>query len=197
LLQDLPDWDDNDIWTYSRRSPWYSSSKAYKQQIGYRAVHPVSNWLWKSTVQKKHNVFFLLLLKDRLSTRNILRRKNRVLPSYDCVLYAAPTKETLQHLFLTCPFAQLCWNLIHLAAVQPGDPFLCLTEFRNQLAVSFSMDIIILMSWFIWMEWNDVIFKGTQPALNNVKARFKKEFALVIHLYLEQSQPCSPSFLHG
>lgn len=118
LLQDLPDWDDNDIWTYSRRSPWYSSSKAYKQQIGYRAVHPVYNWIWKSTVQKKHNVFFLLLLKDRLSIRNILRWKNRVLPSYDCVLCAAPTEQTLQHLFLTCPFAQLCWNLIHLAAVQ-------------------------------------------------------------------------------
>jgi hypothetical protein len=31
-------------------------------------------------------VFFWLLLKDRLNTCNLLLRKNKILPSYNCVL---------------------------------------------------------------------------------------------------------------
>uniref|UniRef100_A0A0A8ZD98 Reverse transcriptase zinc-binding domain-containing protein n=1 Tax=Arundo donax TaxID=35708 RepID=A0A0A8ZD98_ARUDO len=35
--------------------------------------------MWKSCAQGKHKFFFWLLLKDRLNTRNLLKRKNRVL----------------------------------------------------------------------------------------------------------------------
>jgi hypothetical protein len=63
-----------------------------------------------------HNAFFWLLLKDRLCTRNILR-KNRVLPSYDCVLFQQQLEETLQHLFLTCPLAISCWGFLNLLYV--------------------------------------------------------------------------------
>jgi hypothetical protein len=85
-LHALPNEDDDDIWTYIWGSPYFASMKAYKHLLGYRFVHPCFSWLWKSAAQKKHKVFFWLSLKDRLSTRNILRRKNRVLPSYDSVL---------------------------------------------------------------------------------------------------------------
>jgi hypothetical protein len=107
---------------------------------------------------------------DSVCTRNILRQKNMTLPLYNCVHCASQSEETLEHLFLDCPFAHL--------VVQRGDPFHTLASFRNQLAVSFSMNIIITMSWCIWMEQNDLIFKGIQPSLGNLC--FKKEFALVI-----------------
>jgi hypothetical protein len=42
------------------------------------------------------------------------------------------------------------------------------------------MDIIIIMSWSIWMARNDLIFKGQQPNLQSVKPCFLKEFAPVI-----------------
>jgi hypothetical protein len=42
------------------------------------------------------------------------------------------------------------------------------------------MDIIIIMSWSIWMARNDFIFNGLQASLQSAKARFRKEFALVI-----------------
>jgi hypothetical protein len=42
------------------------------------------------------------------------------------------------------------------------------------------MDIIIIMSWCIWMERNDLIFRNVQPSLNSTKERFKTEFAWVI-----------------
>jgi hypothetical protein len=55
--------------------------------------------------------FFWLLLKDsRLSTRNLLKRKKMQVQSYNCELCQLATEETLNHLFLECPFARSCWN---------------------------------------------------------------------------------------
>jgi hypothetical protein len=136
-------------------------------------------WLWKSSVQKRHKVFFWLLLKDRLSTRNILRRRNQVIPLYECVLCNLHAEETLEHLFLNCNFARSCWASLNLL-IGAGDPFDVLTSFRQQLNLSFFMDIIIIMSWSIWMARNDFIFNGLQPSLQSAKACFRKEFALVI-----------------
>jgi hypothetical protein len=42
------------------------------------------------------------------------------------------------------------------------------------------MDIIILMSWSIWMSRNDWIFKGIAPSIIDVTHWFKREFTLVI-----------------
>jgi hypothetical protein len=44
--------------------------------VGHRNVSQVYKWLCKCFCQHKHKVFFWLLLKDMLSTRNVLRRKN-------------------------------------------------------------------------------------------------------------------------
>jgi hypothetical protein len=63
----------DDIWSY-RWGPSFSPRRAYLHLIGSRQVHQAFKWLWKTSVQKRHKVFFWLLLKDRLSTRNILRR---------------------------------------------------------------------------------------------------------------------------
>jgi hypothetical protein len=43
------------------------------------------------------------------------------------------------------------------------------------------MDIIIILSWCIWMARNDFIFQGLQHDLDSVRGRFKKEFSLVIY----------------
>jgi hypothetical protein len=107
-------------------------------------------------------VFFWLLLKDRLSTRDMLRRKNMQLPSYHCVCCNLGTNETLPHLFLTCSFAQACWLKIHIVLLE-ADPFLALNEVKAQLNVPFFMDIVIMFCWSIWMQRNDFIFRGFQP----------------------------------
>ena len=94
--------EENDVWTY----PWgntYSSSKAYKRLRGTIEASPLFPWIWSSSNLGKHKFFFWLLLRDRLNTRNILRRKNRTLE--DCwnngceVLCNNGCEETLFHLF--------------------------------------------------------------------------------------------------
>jgi hypothetical protein len=59
-------------------------------------------------------------------------------------------------------------------------PLDVLVSLRNQLHVAFFLDIVIIMSWCIWMARNDLIFQGQVPDVQFVKNRFKKEFALVI-----------------
>jgi hypothetical protein len=85
----------------------------------------------------------------------------------------------LAHLFLHCNFAWSCWTSLNLF-IPVGDPFDVLISFRQQLSLSFFMDVIIIMSWSIWMARNDFIFNGLQPSLQSAKACFRKEFALVI-----------------
>ena len=139
----------------------------------------LSNGSGNLPVKNKHKVFFWLLLKDGLSTRALLRRRNMALPDYSCVLCTSALDETLVHLFIHCPFAQACWASLGLI-VGFDDPFVTLEPLKLQLGVPFFMEIIILMCWCIWMQQNDLIFKGIQPNQVSCLQHFKKEFALVI-----------------
>jgi len=106
-LESLPASNDTDIWTYIWGTPFFSTSKAYKHLNGHMPTHALFQKIWMSSCQAKHKVFFWLLLRDRLSTRALLRRRNMQLPSYDCACCTLDVEETLSHLFLTCPFAQV------------------------------------------------------------------------------------------
>jgi hypothetical protein len=172
--------EDHDKWKYIWNSKDFSVKKTYKHLSGNQRVHPAYNWLWASACQCKHKVFFWLLMKDRISTRELLKRKNMVLQDFTCVLCNNNTEESLLHLFLECPFAAQCWGAINIHIAQYPDPFEFLLSFRNQLGVPFFMEIIILMAWSIWKSRNDQIFRQLQPSLLGAKHSFKEEFQLLL-----------------
>ena len=118
-------------------------------------------------------------ISKRLSTRELLRRRNMVLQDYSCVLCPSTSDESLEHLFIHCNFARACWASIGLMVGNDG-PYITLEHFKQQLGVPFFMEIIILMSWCIWIQRNDLIFKGVQPSIDACYMLLKKEFALVI-----------------
>jgi hypothetical protein len=124
--------------------------------------------------------FFCLLSHDRLSTRNILRRKNMFLQSYNCVLCNLSVEESVEHLFLHCEFAKTCWNLLGLVVPSSLDPFQNMEHFKAQLKVSFFMEIIILLCWSIWSVTNNYIFRAEEPSRDQCKFIFKNVFRLVI-----------------
>ena len=97
-----------DKWSYIWGFPIFASSKAYKQLLGSIPVPPIYNWLWNSSCLPKRKVFFWLANKDRLSTRGLLKRRNMKLESYNYVLCHLDTEESLNQLFLECPFALSC-----------------------------------------------------------------------------------------
>jgi len=144
-LSTLQESSDPDIWSYIWGPPYFSSSKAYKHLTGHRVTHVAFKWLWKSACQNKHKVFFWLLLNDKLSTRELLKRRNMVLLFYFCVCSNQYVDETLTHVFIHYNFAQLCWSTIGLVVGQ-DDAFTTLENLKVQLGVPFFMDIIIIMS---------------------------------------------------
>jgi hypothetical protein len=97
-----------DTWTYIWGNAEFSSHKAYKAMIGHSPAPKIFSLIWKTSCQAKHKFFFWLLLHDRLNTRNLLRRKNLQLHSYQCAVSNCDEEETLVHLFWTCPFAEQC-----------------------------------------------------------------------------------------
>jgi hypothetical protein len=104
------------------------------------------------------------------------------LPSYNCILCALDHEETLEHLFLQCPFAISCWLFLQVNCPnswnQISDVFV---DFQQQLHVPFFMEIVVLFCWSIWTVRNKFIFEGIQPTLVAVQQVFKQEFAMVIH----------------
>jgi len=131
-------------------------------------VHPAFKWIWASPYQHKHKVFFWLLLKDRLSTRNVLRRKNMVIDSYNCVLCSCSVEETTQHLFLSYNFAKQCRNILGIN-LSGNNNFPVITSIlKAKLQSKFFMVVVILMCWSVWTARKDLIFNGTQPEVEPV-----------------------------
>jgi hypothetical protein len=141
---------------------------SYERSVKYRKL-----------VEKENNVL-RLLMKDRLNTGNLLRRKTMFLEDYNYVLCNTSTEETLQHLFLNCPFAKDMWSTLGLDSRSSVDPMQVLEAFRGQLNVPFFMEIITSMSWAIWSVRNDAIFRNYAPTIQAGKRHFKTEFATVI-----------------
>ena len=190
LLQEQYFSDSTDLWHYIWGSPLFSSKKAYLHLTGHAQVHAVFSWLWKSSCQNKHKVFFWLLLKDRLSTRNILRRKTMVLDSYACELCNTGQEETLEHLFFQCPFAVSCWNLLHLQVPLQATVLEIMDSLAAQLRMPIFMNILILLCWTIWCTRNGVIFENQSASLPSCKVFFKKEITLLLHRVKPKHQVC-------
>jgi hypothetical protein len=102
------------------------------------------------------------------------------LDDYNCAICSLGTDETLLHLFLDCPFAVSCWATLGLVIQDSTNPFQTITSFKNQLAIPFSMEVIISMCWAIWSVRNYAIFKNVQPTISNARRYFRAYFAQVI-----------------
>jgi hypothetical protein len=169
----------NDIWTYCWGSMNYSSKKAYTKLQGYSEASPLFSWLWGSNNLGKHKFFFWLLLRDRLSTRNLLRRKNMFLEDYSCVLCNSGQEETFFHLFFECPFSTSCWHFISIHWNLNLQPLDMIISAREDFGSNIFREIIITACWAIWLVRNGVIFDNEQASVNEWRRRFKKEIGFV------------------
>jgi hypothetical protein len=146
---------------------------------GEQHTPPHFSWIWKSSCQARHKFFFWLLLHDRLNTRNLLGRKNFNLQTYICVNCGTNQEETLFHLFWSCPFASACWNHICPQRVRYPSLLENISEIRDKLKVPFSMDIVILGSWSIWIIRNNKIFNDQEPRFNAWRVIYKQELEML------------------
>lgn len=146
--------------------------------------------VWNSFCQPKHRVFFWLLLRDRLSTRNILKRKNMVLQSYNCVLCDLSSEETVHHLFLQCEFAKQCWQMLGVDIPFDIEFPEAMVFLRDAIQSQFFMEAVILLCWAIWMTRNAFIFRNLQPQLSLARSAFVAELKLLTHrAHSRRNQP--------
>jgi hypothetical protein len=103
-----------------------------------------------------------------------------ILESYDCELCILQKGERVRHIFYGCSFAKNCWNSIGIIVPTWLKPERASMHIKRSLNVPFAMDIIITMSWCIWIKRNAWIFNEDDPTVANCKRNFKKEFTLVI-----------------
>jgi len=69
-----------------------------------------------------------------------------VLEVYDCELCNHQIEETMEHLFLLCPFAEACWVTLGLIFPHSGDCFAFLDHAKAMLHVPFFKEIIVTMA---------------------------------------------------
>lgn len=131
--------------------------------------------------QPKHKVFFWLLIKDRLSTRNLLRRRNMPLDSYNCALCNMLVEESVFHLFLDCSFARMCWVILNIDIPLSDDFLELVVELKAQLNTQFFMEAIIPLCWTIWTARNELIFNGISLNLAGCQRILHKELNLLMH----------------
>jgi predicted nucleic acid-binding Zn ribbon protein len=127
----------------------------------------------------KHKVFYWLLIKNRLNTRSLIRRKNMNLYSYVCELCIHQFEEKLRHLFFKCPFAKNCWQAIRVTI--PGWLRSDRATRRIQISLNmpFAMEVIILTCWSIWCERNGWLFQNRDPGIQNCFSVLKRELVMV------------------
>lgn len=63
------------------------------------------------------------------------------------------------------------------------------------MQVQFYMEIIILMTWSIWITRNNKVFKDINPTIGFCKDKFKMEFALVVHRREDSLKPFMSQWL--
>jgi hypothetical protein len=110
-----------------------------------------------------------------------LKRKNFQLQNYKCDFPDYEVEETMEHLFLTCPFAVKCWD--HLCPQRNRNLVIedAIKDIKNKLRVPFAIDIIVLATWSIWIVRNNKIFNNKRPSFAGWRAIFHEELRMLGH----------------
>lgn len=146
--------DGHDCWTYLWGTPFFSSSRAYKHLCGTTIVHPCFRWLWKASVQYKHKVFFCwLLLKDRISTRGLLKRNGMILPSYSfmCPLSTGYRRKSGSFVSSVSLFTTVL-------AAHPFTDLLTTGSFLNLIRLQITTQCLILYGYHHYNHYNLYVY---------------------------------------
>ena len=132
---------------------------AHSRAIKLPALH--SNGYGNQPVKINTRCSFSFCLKTDLAPESYFEEEicSFQITLVTCVCCSQAVEETLAHLFIHCPFAQACWAATSLV-IGMDNPFITLEQLKLQLGKPFFMEVIILISCCMWMERNDLIFRG-------------------------------------
>jgi hypothetical protein len=175
-LQDLPyDVDASDRWTPIWGSH-YTSRRFYSKVFKNMEAHPVFKVIWKSRCTPRVKFFALLILVDRLNTKNMLQRRNlHVQDDPICVMCDSGEEETIEHLLFECEFAKECWAAINIVwdiSLPLLDTY---TQARETHSIPFFTEASLIAAWELWNVRNDKVFQGRDPSPSVWLSNFKHQ----------------------
>jgi hypothetical protein len=69
-------------------------------------------YIWKMKVPLKIRIFMWFVYQKEILTKDNLKKRNWQ-GSSRCCFY--DHEETVQHLFIDCPFVKIIWTIVHMA----------------------------------------------------------------------------------
>jgi hypothetical protein len=145
-------------------------------QYQFRELRPSKSilWIWESKCIPKIKFFAWLLLNDRLNTRNMLKRRRKVLEEgYNWVMCQYSVEETIEHLFFDCPSTVCRWFAIGFVWEENLNIHQKLYQAKRDFGQPFFMEVFMIGAWCLWNRRNEVIFDGKAPCLAAWKVPLK------------------------
>jgi hypothetical protein len=106
-----------------------------------------------------------------------------------------PPEETIEHMLFLCSFSRQCWSKLQIQWPASGDQLKLIEENRKQWKQQMYMEVLILGSWSIWKERNNMLFNNVRSDIQRWLVRFKEDFALLVHRTKEELHPFINSFI--
>ncbi|XP_028184688.1 uncharacterized protein LOC114371443 [Glycine soja] len=160
------------LWWKPDTNGVFSTNFAYK--VLQEAHHSdsednVLNIMWKLKIPPKVSAFSWRLFKNRLPTRDNLRKTQVTLPSYSCPL-CDHEEESIYHLMFNCEKTRSLWwetmrwvNRVGSYSIDPKNHFLQFTQWNSKDSTNKRWEFLWLaLSFSIWYHRNAKIFKN-QP----------------------------------
>jgi hypothetical protein len=141
------------------------------------------SWIRKSKVCKKLKVFIWLVFRDRINSRNLLKRRNYKVDNddYNCVLCDHLIEETTYHMLFVCDFSRQCWEHLNIFWDHSLNFFDTMDLAKRQFGTSFFMEIFSVAAWEIWKQRNAKIFRHTRPTFLDWKCCFSNTLSLQMY----------------
>jgi hypothetical protein len=154
----LSDQEDKIVWTLGNKG--FSVNSLYRKKMENQSLIPYK-FLWKSKLPHKIKVFFWLVVRNKILTKDNLRKRCWI-GSLNCCFCGVD--ETIDHLFFKCPIAQYMWRVIQVALNLRSIPknikdlydnWFCKPKDKMAHLVLFGCGALF---WAIWRTRNDWCF---------------------------------------
>jgi hypothetical protein len=117
--------------------------------------------IWRAKITKKLKKFIWLVVRDRINSRNLLKRKNFKVQGddYSCVLCNLNIEEYTYHLLFQCPLSTECWTSINIHWDHDLYFFDTIKKAREECQHELFMEVFSIAAWEIWKQQNAKIFR--------------------------------------
>jgi hypothetical protein len=117
--------------------------------------------------KKKRKFFIWLVCRDRINSRNLLKRKKFKIEGddYSCMLCNLDIEEYTYHLLFQCPFSDWCWNSLGIQWGHGLYFFDTIKKAKSEWQYGFFMEVFSIAAWEIWKQRNERIFRAPPPYL--------------------------------